>query len=470
MKNIKRLIAIIPLFMFISGMAQSSSQNDMVETDYSNERLSSEIDRVQKSVDSLLQTIATNTARAAGRGKLTEKIDSVQQSLDGLVYSINSSTEEIQKNTFFGTKEWIGWWVAIFSLIVAAITFWAQKKTEEHTTNAPIEVQQWKLKDLPRHFYRNLVCTCAFILKFRAEGEEKKRKHYPSESNLKKLQTLPDDIVLPIDVDKKKKAEDNAYKYMHELRLLLRNYNIEVEVASGHLAKKTISDESLKQDFDNLLFKPIQLTKSTFDFERALPKSGEKHLAVRTIYSILNEHFKKLKIAANFNLLSSPYAADYLDSLLADNCSVFNDRIDKKGGVQRSVDNLLGYGYDYENGKETHRGITVSEKDEKKYEAVLSRAVAIGEFDKLNDFVTKISSIKDEKSFASFYKAFYLNLSEEKEMSEEQLNSAYELYSHLKPYFDYLGKDTWEFHTLLKYVLTVDAIIEIDRIGMVNYA
>ena len=363
----------------------------------------------------------------------------------------------------------LGFWIAVAALFFGFFTFLAQKKTEEHTTNAPIEVQQWKLKDLPRHFYRNLVCTCSFILKFRAEGEEKKRKHYPSESNLKKLQTLPVDIVLPIDVDKKKKAEDNAYKYMHELRLLLRNYNIEVEVASEHLAKKAISDESLKQDFDNLLFKPIQLTKSTFDFERALPKGGEKHLAVRTIYSVLNEHFKKLKIATNFNLLFSTYASKYLDDLLANDCTIFDDRIDNKGGVDRSVDNLLGYGYEKESGENVHRGIIISEKDEKKYEAVLSRTAAIKEFGELNGFVSRISSINDEKSFASFYKAFYLNLSDDKEMSEAQLNSAYELYSHLKPYFDYLGKESWEFHTILKYILIVDAIIEIDRIGMVNY-
>ena len=55
-------------------------------------------------------------------------------------------------------------------------------------------------------------------------------------------------------------------------------------------------------------------------------------------------------------------------------------------------------------------------------------------------------------------------------MSQEQKDSAYDLYSHMKPYFDYLLEETWDFHILLKYILTIDAIIEIDRIGMVNYA
>lgn len=432
-------------------------------------------------VDTLSNNQISLSVPRHGRGQVVQKLDSLQTQMDTMQQSINAlfeiykNTEIIAENTEednvrdgWNVYGWVAFAIALLSLGVAAITYREQKKTEEHTTNAPVEVQQWKLRDLPRHFYRNLVCTCAIVLKYRAEGEEKKRNNYPSESNLRKLQTLPDDIVLPIDIDKKKDAEQNAYKYMHELRLLLRNYNIEVEVASGHLTRKTISDESLKQDFDNLLFKPIQLTKSTFDFEKALPKSDEKHLTVRTIYSVLNEHFKKLKIAANFNLLYSSYAPDYLDALLADNCSLFDDRIDKKSGVERSVDNLLGYGFENEKGKEAYRGITISEKDEKKYEAIISREEAIKEFGKLNDFVTILSSIKDEKIFASFYKAFYLR--KEKEMSEEQLSSAYETYSHLKPYFDYLGKETWEFHTLLKYILTVDAIIEIDRIGMVNYA
>ena len=460
------------LFALCYTLLVSSSifaQETLIQSDSTGQQILNELRIIrelqEESRDRHLRAVEERHRRDSLLNKKSEEDLSTDY---GVKVKIEDNTRQNPWKDGWNFYGWIAFAIALFSLGVAGFTLWAQKKTEEHTTNAPLEVQQWKLRDLPRHFYRNLVCTCAIVLKYRAEGEEKKRKNYPSESNLRKLQTLPDDIVLPIDIDKKKDAEHNAYKYMHELRLLLRNYNVEVEVASEHLTKNTISDESLKQDFDNLLFKPIQLTKSTFDFEKALPKSEEKHLVVRTIYSILNEHFKKLQIATNFNLLSSPYAPNYLDTLLANNCSLFDDRIDKKGGVDRSVDNLLGYGYDKEKGKEAHRGIAVSEKNEKKYEAVISRAEAIKEFGELNAFVKKISSITDEKTFASFYKGFYL--SKEKEMSEGQLNSAYELYSHLKPYFDYLGKETWEFHTLLKYVLTIDAVIEIDRIGMVNYA
>lgn len=462
----KKVIVFLCLFLSLTNLGFAQPESTVKDT--TNQQILKELQIIRD----LQQKSSKRRDKAVKDKQLRDSIQHIKNGADlttdyGVMAKIEDNTRQNPWKDGWNFYGWIAFAIALFSLGVAAFTLWAQKKTEEHTTNAPLEVQQWKLRDLPRHFYRNLVCTCAIILKFRAEGEEKKRKNYPSESNLRKLQTLPDDIVLPIDVDKKKDAEHNAYKYMHELRLLLRNYNIEVEVASVHLTKKTISDESLKQDFDNLLFKPIQLTKSTFDFEKALSKSGEKNLAVRTIYSVLNEHFKKLKIATNFGLLSSLYAPNYLGALLADNCSLFNDRIDKKGGVERSVDNLLGYGYDKEKGGAAHRGIMIVEKDEKKYEAVISRSVAINEFGQLNDFVTKISSITDEDTFASFYKCFYL--SKEKEMSEELLNMSNTLYSHLKPYFDYLRKDSWEFHTLLKYVLTVDAIIEIDRIGMVNY-
>ena len=464
----RRVFVFILILLLFSGTAfsQKASESFPDTTDRAilNELVT--IRELQQAAKEQREKDIEEWKKHAGQHK--EETDDDPKSEAGMMAQIESNTHQQPLKDGWNLFGWVTFAIALLSLVVGGITFWAQKKTEEHTTNAPVEVQQWKLRDLPRHFYRNLVCTCAIVLKFRAEGEEKKRKNYPSESNLRKLQTLPDDIVLPIDVDKKKDAEHNAYKYMHELRLLLRNYNIEVEVASEHMTKKTISDESLKQDFDNLLFKPIQLTKSTFDFEKALPKNDEHNLAVRTIYSVLNEHFKKLKIATNFNLLFSSYSPNYLDALLADNCSLFNDRIDKKGGVDRSVNNLLGYGFDTEKGKEGHRGITIIEKDEKKYEATISRVAAIDELGMFNDFVTKISSIDDKKAFAAFYKEFYLN--KEKEMSKKQLTAANKLYSHMKPYFDYLRRETWEFHTLLKFVLTVDAIIEIDRIGMVNYA
>lgn len=84
----------------------------------------------------------------------------------------------------------------------AKITFEAQKQTEQHTSNAPKSAQIGKLKDLPRHFYRNLICACAMTLKYYDDSNKKiwgKRINYPSESNVLKLKTLPDEIIYDID-------------------------------------------------------------------------------------------------------------------------------------------------------------------------------------------------------------------------------------------------------------------------------
>lgn len=473
--------------------------------------------------DSIMQTVQTATRKNRGgtpQRQLNQQmdilqsgIDSVQRGINNIVNNIDETTKQIQSNTSFDTKARVAWWVAIvafvvsfFSMIYAILTYYAQKNTELHTTNAPISVQQWKLMDLPRHFYRNLVCTCSLILKFR--DEKTNRNRYPSESNLRKLQTLPDDIVLPIDVDKNKDAEHNAYRYMHELRLLLRNYNVEVEVASEHLSKKELDDETFKQDFDNLLFKPIQLVINTFTFERELPIATDDNLVVRTIYTVLKEHFKKLSIVSNFDLLMLPKSIKYLNKILKDNCANFKKLVDNKEGVDRSVDNLLLEGvkeemrrlkgtddggivggalygiHCYKKDKDEHE-----EKKQRKYEkfeANIKKNVAVERISYLlnlekhfkldtptiltgiytnsgEQIVPGIVSISSAEQFVIFYNEFF------RVVPETDEKKLYDLYNHIAPYLNYLSSDNWEFHTLLKYIIAIDASIESDRIGMVNY-
>lgn len=343
--------------------------------------------------------------------------------------------------------------LAFLAYLYTKWTYDAQMKTEAHTTNAPVEVQQWVLKDLPRHFYRNLVCTSAIILKNGPMKEGTKRELYPSESNLLKLQTLPDDIVLPIDVDKEKEAEKNAYKYMHELKLLFRNYNVEVKVASEHLARPDITLESLRQDFDNLLFKPIKLTRDTFDYELALPLDSEGRLVERTVLTMLAEHFKKLELKSNFEVLSKPECAEYLSTLLAGNIAeTFKANIDRKGSLDRSLNSLLEYCYELKAGEnektikpqEVSGLIDFVKKAEGGYEAVIDRQKTVG---KLREEAMKAKT--------------ELKLS---------LIDDTDSYPAIAPYIDYLRQEKWELHTLLKYMLAIDATIETDRIGMINFS
>ena len=365
---------------------------------------------------------------------------------------------------------WVSIIVAFISLIVAVITYIAQHKTEQHTTNAPIDVQLWKLRDLPRHFYRDLVCTCAIILRHKAEGRERERRRYPSESNLLKLQTMPDDIVLPIDVDRSRSGKDNALSRMHELRLLLRNYNVEVEVCSEHLSRKLITDASLVLDFDNLLFKPLFLTASTFGFERALPVATDEDLALRAVRTILAEHFRKLRESSNFALLTNASAQEALTTLLSasDIIGRFRTSIDSKGGIQRSAGFMLKAGKSQADLMLDRASTLQTVVDMLGTEAA---AFLVGNSDGLHG----IAAITSEEEFSAFCSSCYPQLfsphpsAAQGGQHDAAIPDVTVLYRHIKPYLDYLRQPSWHFPTLLHYLLAIDAAIETDRIGMVNF-
>lgn len=376
-----------------------------------------------------------------------EKRDAGQKDSAALVMSDEyGAILQVENNTrpHWYSDDWnlfgiITFIIALFSAIFTYVTYKAQKNTELHTTNAPIDVQLSTLKDLPRHFYRNLVCTCAMILKFKFG--EKKGKVYPSEGNMRKLQTLPDDVVLPIDVDTDK--EDNAYQHMHELRLLLRNYNVEVQVASEHVARQGIMEETLTQDFGNLLYKPLFLIRNTFNFKRSLNKESlpddyKVKYVLDAISRMIQEHFKKLQESANFKCLFEKGTTEYLTKIMPKgkvDLSIF----DKGGDILRSVEFLLKYTGD----KVSPKVKTLMRHD------VIDESSAILSINNAEEF-TQFCISKD------FIKA-----------GEEPKAAA--LYPHLAPYLNYLHKPDWDTVAILKFILAIDAAIETNRIGMVNY-
>lgn len=377
-----------------------------------------------------------------------EKRDAGQKDSAALVMSDEyGAILQVENNTrpHWYSDDWnlfgiITFIIALFSAIFTYVTYKAQKNTELHTTNAPIDVQLSTLKDLPRHFYRNLVCTCAMILKFKFSG--KKGDLYPSEGNMWKLQTLPDDVVLPIDVDTDK--EDNAYQHMHELRLLLRNYNVEVQVASEHVARKGILEETLAQDFGNLLYKPLFLIRKTFNFKRSLNKESlpddyQVQYVLEAISSMTKEHFNKLLEAANFRCLFEQGTIGYLTKIMPQG-EVDLSIIDKKGDILRSVEFLLKY-----------TGDTINPDVQ-----TIQREAAI------IDKATAILAINDADEFTQFC------LTKDFIKADEEPKAA-ALYPHLAPYLNYLHHTTWDTVTILKYILAIDAAIETNRIGMVNY-
>ena len=520
----------VGLFLLYGGNA-GSAQPVKIDT------LSSLINSESNSASHAIAESASQTfyPRTGGRGKLTEKIDNVQQSIDTLVSSIDKKTEVIKNNTHFGAREWIGWWVAFFSLIFAAITYLAQSKTEKHTQNAPISAQVGQFKDLTRHLYRNVVCTSAAIARYNSKENklpnhldtDTKREAYPSESNFNKLKTMPDDVILDIDVD------ENTYAVLHELRVLLRNYNIEIDVASKHISNASIWNKALIQDFDNLLFKPLHLVKAALGPESLLlsTDSGIRPLSDRGLLIVIEEHFDKLR--SNFNTLGKKKSQAYLKAFFGSvstnqekagiDSSVqkaFNKIIDETGSVKRSVDNLakLGceeYGSDFTKKSENGYSITLDKDDLKKYLESLDKQVSdeieesiekrkrkllwakmvaiLSPFkrekfrervqildasiirmkkqldnkpkEKLWKFVEGLTSIigaQDEfKAFSSLGVVNYTLGAD---------NVSYEeLFKSIRPYLEYISQKGWVFNDLLYVMLAIDASIEVNRIGMVNY-
>lgn len=328
--------------------------------------------------------------------------------------------------------------LALLSVVYAGITYSAQKNTEKHTKNAPVSAQKYKLADLPRHFYRNIVCTCAIIFKYIHTENiyNGKRQKYPSESNLLKLQTLPDDIFLPIDI-----TDEESYSKMHELKLLFRNYNTEIAVASDHLSRQHITDDSLEQDFDNLLFKPFHLTRETFSYEEILgvDKSTQNERAVK---NIVEKHLEKLMRLDNISILMIERNNGYLMQLLCPGFSYIKKDIDIKGG---SLERSLG----------AFAGVSIRRKE----------FIAGIRYKSVRQFIQEAT--KDNNGFQKWFEAN--SAGQENKKHTDATLSADKLYESLKPYLEYLSRGTWNFGELFYYMLAVDIAIETDRIGMINY-
>lgn len=191
--------------------------------------------------------------------------------------------------------------LALFSLWYTFRAYRSQSLTESNTRNVPIEDQVNRFKDFARHEYRNLVIVMATAVKLFSKENQSNghRIAYPSESHLLKLQAGPEDFVLNID--------SKIAARVSEMRLLLRNYNIEIEVACKHLQRATINNDALYRDYDNLIFKPFFMLRNACEIEAKMmlpqvknnsQKEREQEyveaLVYRSIEIMIIEHLLKL--------------------------------------------------------------------------------------------------------------------------------------------------------------------------------
>lgn len=177
------------------------------------------------------------------------------------IYSVSAYLKTFAVEHSLDTWDWLALIIAGISLLVAiGMAIW-QYKTERNTMKITKAGQIGLLIDYVRHFYANFVITLAIKTKLNGRF----RKLYPSEEHFMKLAVDLDALHPEAFVRNKTK-----YQAVHNLLLLVRNYNIEIEVAMKHICDRHVSEEAKKRDFDTLTFKPGHIAKSVAACIKAL--------------------------------------------------------------------------------------------------------------------------------------------------------------------------------------------------------
>lgn len=215
--------------------------------------------------------------------------------------------------------------IAFISLVVSIISAWFgflayhfSKKTADNVVRMTADNQIAQFDDLTRHLYRNLVCTLAMkqILE-----QTKNHTSYPSEEHFLKLRMLPEDVI-----HLEKYNNDKAvYMKMHELKLLLRNYDTEIDVYLEHFKNPEIEHAMLIKDIDSLSFKPFYLISHILDIKKIITSRQRQHhrncnQINNALLVIISEHFNKL--AENLKNYASSLSENYIFN---DYCKVLNN-------------------------------------------------------------------------------------------------------------------------------------------------
>lgn len=372
----------------------------------------------------------------------------------------------------------IGFFLGLASLYFAKVTFEAQKQTALHTSNAPKSAQMGKLKDLPRHFYRNLICSCAMTLKYYDDSNKRwgVRMNYPSESNVLKLKTLPDEIIYDID------EEEKSYTIRHEFKLLLRNYNTEVDIAAEHFSRKNISEDAINLDIDNIIFKQLFLLYRSYDILLTLSNVAYPQIVAESLHTMIKEHFTKLM--DNTLLDKGNMYLHYVNNILLDANDTkgkendkFKKHIDPKGSLYRSYGTILkSINIYYQNqyakriNETEFNGIFFNLKDEKievdKQKFIISLLKEGTKKSKiLKGFVEGICNISDFDQLMDFYKI------KKEDLNEKDKQIYQTIFNNISVYFKYLKNNPkWDFKDLLLHIVVMDCVLETKKIGMVNFS
>lgn len=213
------------------------------------------------------------------------------EELTNLVDSLIHNTSYIVKNT---TADFV-WdgvcFIGILSLALSALTVYSIWK-EFNNDRIDRECQKLLFHDIIRHLYRNKICTLAMRAKYCKEASIRK---YPSDEHYLKLKLLPSDIHTEQFYKDAKK-----FDCLHEIDLLLRNYNTEIEVALNHMVNSTVPEEAKMRDFDTLDFKTGYLTHRILGVMKEIwPNEDHRKKAMNIISE---SHSKNLETQNNQTL------------------------------------------------------------------------------------------------------------------------------------------------------------------------
>ena len=230
----------------------------------------------------MLDLFASNT-QAASQDSIPRIVAEVVS--DSTLHNISSMVSTTASNTTVGWRDNTNLIIAVLAFLVAILsvliawkaylytkwTFDSQQKTEVNTSRLTDNQQFNLLLDMIRHLYRNLVISYGLKEKMRIQ----KYAYYPSEEHLQKLKVNLSDIHLELFYRK-----EEQHKKMNELYLMLRNYNLEIDVFCNHFKDPSIDSKTKDRDLGTLVHKCTLLTEKVVErVELIWPQRYEEFIA-----------------------------------------------------------------------------------------------------------------------------------------------------------------------------------------------
>lgn len=175
------------------------------------------------------------------------------QSLDSLFASMNTVCQHTATN--LGIAEWDKW-IAFSAAAVTILAFFVAMYELINIWNTRLFKKNCRtliLQDLMRHLFVNIGITELIRIRM---SEEKRTytTHYPEEGVLLRFKFLPNDY------DFHKFSSNSALiNVIHEVELLMRNYNIAVDITCKHFTNPQLDKSFKENDLNTITNRAIKL-------------------------------------------------------------------------------------------------------------------------------------------------------------------------------------------------------------------